>query len=244
MSSTGSIDYNSSNGFQVSAWGPPLWHTLHIMSFNYSPERARRYADYFTSLEGVLPCGKCRDNFPHNIRDAGWLSYPEFDEDNVSEPFVSRENMGRFIYNLHNAVNVATGKPVHSQSFEQVRDKYEEFRASGCSKPSNARESGCHKSAHGTPVKCVLKMVPKSGDHVNVVASREPLGIRMKRLDGGEITVNDSVPGCGVGKGWTLHAIDGVTEPTWNGLRAALKQCRGGKKTCVLSFQPPDLHLA
>ena len=28
-------DYNSSDGMITSIWGPPLWHFLHTMSFNY-----------------------------------------------------------------------------------------------------------------------------------------------------------------------------------------------------------------
>ena len=28
-------DYNSNDGILTSIWGPPLWHFLHSMSFNY-----------------------------------------------------------------------------------------------------------------------------------------------------------------------------------------------------------------
>ena len=28
-------DFNNSNGFLTSVWGPPMWVTLHIISFNY-----------------------------------------------------------------------------------------------------------------------------------------------------------------------------------------------------------------
>ena len=28
-------DYNSNNGMLTTVWGPPLWHFLHLMSFNY-----------------------------------------------------------------------------------------------------------------------------------------------------------------------------------------------------------------
>ena len=29
------IDYTSNNGILTSVWGPPLWHVLHCISFNY-----------------------------------------------------------------------------------------------------------------------------------------------------------------------------------------------------------------
>ena len=28
-------DYNSGDGMMTSIWGPPLWHELHTISFNY-----------------------------------------------------------------------------------------------------------------------------------------------------------------------------------------------------------------
>ena len=27
--------FNDSNGMLTTIWGPPLWHTLHTISFNY-----------------------------------------------------------------------------------------------------------------------------------------------------------------------------------------------------------------
>ena len=30
-----SEDYNSDNGMLTSVWGPPMWHALHTISFNY-----------------------------------------------------------------------------------------------------------------------------------------------------------------------------------------------------------------
>ena len=28
-------DYNSGDGMLTSVWGPPMWHTLYTISFNY-----------------------------------------------------------------------------------------------------------------------------------------------------------------------------------------------------------------
>jgi hypothetical protein len=59
-------DYNSGDGMLTSVWGPPMWHYLHAMSFNYphepTCENKRNYQSFILNLENVLPCGKCRKN--------------------------------------------------------------------------------------------------------------------------------------------------------------------------------------
>ena len=53
-------DYSSDNGMMTAIWGPPLWFTLHTISFNYpvnpTEEDKRRYYKYFKYLGKVLPC--------------------------------------------------------------------------------------------------------------------------------------------------------------------------------------------
>ena len=43
-------DYNSGDGMLTSVWGPPMWHFLHTMSFNYpvdpTDEDKKNYRDY------------------------------------------------------------------------------------------------------------------------------------------------------------------------------------------------------
>jgi hypothetical protein len=52
-------DYNSGDGMLTSVWGPPMWHFLHTMSFNYpvSPtaEDKKNYSDFIYNLRYVLP---------------------------------------------------------------------------------------------------------------------------------------------------------------------------------------------
>ena len=59
-------DYNSPDGMLTSVWGPPMWHSLHTISFNYpvkpSREDKENYYNYFKNLRFVLPCKYCRDN--------------------------------------------------------------------------------------------------------------------------------------------------------------------------------------
>lgn len=59
--------YNSKDGMMTAIWGPPMWHFLHTMSFNYpivpSPDDMKNYREFVYSLQNVLPCRYCRENF-------------------------------------------------------------------------------------------------------------------------------------------------------------------------------------
>ena len=66
-------DYNSPDGMLTSVWGPPLWHTLHTISFNYpvkpTKEDIENYHSFFKNLKNVLPCKYCRINLAKNLKD-------------------------------------------------------------------------------------------------------------------------------------------------------------------------------
>ena len=48
-------------------WGPSLWKFLHFLTLSYpenpSEEEQNRMFDFLTSLQEILPCEKCRNNF-------------------------------------------------------------------------------------------------------------------------------------------------------------------------------------
>ena len=48
-------DYNAGDGFLTSTWGPPIWHYLHTMSFNYpvnpTAEDKKHYRDFILNLK-------------------------------------------------------------------------------------------------------------------------------------------------------------------------------------------------
>ena len=64
-------DFNNSNGMLTSVWGPPLWHFLHAMSFNYpvhpTCEQKTQYKNFVYNLANVMPCKACRDNLKNNL---------------------------------------------------------------------------------------------------------------------------------------------------------------------------------
>ena len=152
-------DYSSGDGMMTSVWGPPLWHTLHTISFNYPVKptivQAKQYMDWLKNLKYILPCKYCRDNLAKNL------------EKLPLEPkvFESRDTLSRYVYELHETVNTMLGKQ-SGLSYEDVRDRYEHFRARCIEevekKPVKSKiEKGCTEPLYGVKSKCVLNIVPK-----------------------------------------------------------------------------------
>jgi hypothetical protein len=151
-------NYNSKNGMMTSVWGPCIWMFLHTLSFNYpvtpTPEEKRHYRDFILSLQNILPCGKCRANLTKNFKK---LPLTEAD-------MANRHSFSRYIYDLHEVVNTMLKKQ-SGLTYEQVRDRYEQFRAE-CKKKTNTKKQshrGCTEPTIGhVKSKCILKIVPKT----------------------------------------------------------------------------------
>jgi hypothetical protein len=152
-------DYTSGNGMRTALWGPPFWHCLHSLSFNYpvhpSTQEKRQYRAFILSLRHVLPCGKCRKNLVTNLAKLPLtLKHME-----------SRDTFSRYIFELHELVNTMLEKK-SGLTFAEVRDRYEQFRSRCGVAPETRkrkRETGCTEPLYdGTKAKCVLKIVPES----------------------------------------------------------------------------------
>ena len=152
-------DYNSGDGMMTSIWGPALWLTLHTISFNYpiepTEEQKKYYYKYFKSLQYILPCRYCRENYEKNLKTH-----------NLTKAVMkNRESLSRWVYELHEIVNKNLGKN-SGLTYEEVRDRYEHFR-SRCLvdpkvKPNNSKkEKGCTEPLYGVKSKCVINIVPK-----------------------------------------------------------------------------------
>ena len=149
-------DYKSKDGMLTYIWGPPLWHVLHTMSFNYpnnpTREQKNNYKNFIYSLKNVLPCGACRENLKKNLRDC------KLTEDAIK----NRKNFSKWLYRLHEKVNKMLGKE-SGLTYEDVRNTYENFRARCYKNPiKNVKiEDGCTNPVTGVKSKCVLVIVPK-----------------------------------------------------------------------------------
>jgi len=147
-------DYKSNDGMLTSIWGPPLWHVLHTMSFNYpvepSIDQKKHSRDFIINLKHVLPCGKCRENLKKNIKELPLhIKHME-----------SRATFSKYVYDLHELVNKMLGKR-SGLSYEEVKDRYEHFRARCLTEPvKKSIENGCVKPLYGKKSKCVMKIVP------------------------------------------------------------------------------------
>ena len=148
--------YQSKDGMLTTVWGSSTWHMLHTMSFNYPTfptcEEKRRYRDFVYSLQYVLPCGKCRKNLKKNFKKLP-LQYKDME---------NRAAFSKYIYRLHELINTMLGKK-SGLSYNDVRDRYEGFRARCAAKPPDKKsENGCTEPLVGEKAKCVLHIVPQS----------------------------------------------------------------------------------
>jgi hypothetical protein len=158
-------DYIASDGFLTSTWGPPIWHYLHTMSFNYpvnpTEEDKKHYRDFILNLQYVLPCKYCRMNLTNNLQ---------------TKPLemchmANRDAFSRYIYDLHETVNKMLNKK-SNLSYCDIRERYEHFR-SRCTeekpklfdfktvKTRKKREKGCTEPLYGKKSKCVINIVPQ-----------------------------------------------------------------------------------
>lgn len=150
-------DYNSSDGMITSIWGPPMWHVLHTISFNYpidpTPEQKKHYYKFYSNLKNVLPCRYCRENLKSNLTKMPLTM-------NV---FKNRDTLSRYVYELHEMVNEMLNKK-SNLSYEDVRDRYEHFRSRCLEDPKKIKsniEKGCTESKYGIKSKCILNIVPR-----------------------------------------------------------------------------------
>lgn len=90
-----------------SVWGPNAWIFIHNIAFGYpdspSPEIQQQYETFFTYLQYVLPCSKCRTHFKQNLE-----KHP------IKKSLHSREALIKWTIDIHNEVNKINNKPMLS----------------------------------------------------------------------------------------------------------------------------------
>jgi len=153
-------DYKSGDGMMTAVWGPPMWHVLHTISFNYpvnpTEDQKKHYYNFYTNLVNILPCKYCRDNLINNFKKLPL----------TMDVFKSRDTLSKYVYDLHEMVNKMLNKN-SGLSFSDVRDRYEHFRSRCLEDPkkisytSIKSEKGCTEPLYGVKSKCILNIVPK-----------------------------------------------------------------------------------
>lgn len=97
-------------------WGPTFWPVLHTVSFYYpdspSEEEMEAARDFFFSLSYLLPCDECCAHYSTLL-----------DTNPIEPALVGRQELSRWVYNIHSLVNQRLGKK-NQPSYEQVRAHY------------------------------------------------------------------------------------------------------------------------
>jgi hypothetical protein len=100
-------------------WGESGWDFIHFVTLGYpenpTAEDRQRYYQYFTDLQYVLPCDKCRKNMAEHLKQL-----PLNDQ-----VLANRESLVKWGIDLHNIVNYYTGKPIltYEQAMKEINDK-------------------------------------------------------------------------------------------------------------------------
>ena len=153
-------DFLSGDGMMTSVWGPPMWHTLHTISFNYpiepSEEQKKHYYKFYKNLVNILPCKYCRENLINTLKTHKL----------TKDIMKNRETLSYWVYNLHEIINKMLGKN-SGLSYEDIRERYEYFRSRCLTNPDESKllkikgiEKGCTEPLYGVKSKCIINIVP------------------------------------------------------------------------------------
>lgn len=108
---------NMKQSIKPKIWGPHGWKFLHYVSLGYpnnpSEEDKRNYKNFYTSLQHILPCAKCANNYSHNLK-----KYP------IDNHLGSRDTLVRWVIDIHNQVNNELNKKEYT--YEEALSLYTE----------------------------------------------------------------------------------------------------------------------
>jgi len=129
-------------------WGPPFWAAIHLSCLaapkTLDAEREAGFRQFFTSLQHVLPCKKCRTHMAENLA-ALPLDASVFAK--------GRDSLFAWSVAVHNRVNAANGKPEMSAdaaralwtSIANGKVAYMSFEASASASGSAGSPAGSKK---------------------------------------------------------------------------------------------------
>ena len=114
-------DFSSGDGMVTSVWGPPLWHFLHVISFNYpvhpTEKDKKYYRKFVLNLKHILPCRYCRDNLKKNLKELPL----------TNKDLKNRDAFSRWMFKLHELINTMLGKK-SGLKFCDIRERYEHIK--------------------------------------------------------------------------------------------------------------------
>lgn len=112
-----------SYGLLTKIWGPPMWESIHAITFNYpenpTEDDIKHYRDVLYNFGYVLPCSYCSKSYNEYIKNSSVALTPE--------RMKNRDTLTRWGYDLHNIVNAKLGV-TYDITYEEVKEKYESYR--------------------------------------------------------------------------------------------------------------------
>lgn len=113
----------------TSAWGPPMWQTIHFVALAYRGERSDEYVSFFESLRGVIPCRTCAEHYAQHL-----------EQDPVKDNLKDNHALFDWTVRLHNAVNTRLGK--REWKYNEARDHYSQlvFSSSSLTNANNKKK--------------------------------------------------------------------------------------------------------
>ena len=84
-------------------WGPHGWKFMHYVTLGYPDHPThndkQNYKNFFQSLQNVLPCAKCAQNYKKNLNESP-----------IDNNLETRDHLVKWLIDIHNKVNLETGK--------------------------------------------------------------------------------------------------------------------------------------
>ena len=92
------------NSLKPKIWGPHGWKFMHFVSLGYpnnpTDTDKKNYKDFYYSLQHILPCEKCAQNYKYNLE-----KYP------IDNHLANRDTLVKWVIDVHNEVNEELNKP-------------------------------------------------------------------------------------------------------------------------------------
>ena len=96
-------------------WGPPAWTFLHSVTLAYPDNPSdidkSNYENFFNTLQPILPCAKCSQNYMRHLQ-----------EDPISNHLDNKNSLVNWLINVHNKVNKSNNK--RELTYNEVMNHY------------------------------------------------------------------------------------------------------------------------
>ena len=104
--------------FNPKIWGPHAWFFLESVTMAYptkpSFDEKKAAEQFFNSLQFMIPCDKCRNNYKLHLK-----KYPL-----TSKILSSRDNLFMWLVDVHNSVNSKKTNRSYDETFQYYNKQY------------------------------------------------------------------------------------------------------------------------